>query len=86
MEYKDVEIRCPNCKESLDHDCDVPHSYIELVKGPEFFSTEFSHLKELWYCPNCDNYFEVYYKFDKIVPLIKKEDDVNMGKSSNNKQ
>ena len=70
----EVILQCPHCKGETDHDNSFEHGMtLRRIGGPDDILTGFIELKEIWYCGNCDNMFEVVYKFDKIVPLIRKE-------------
>ena len=71
---KEVILKCPHCDGDTDHDNSCEHgTMLKRVAGSDDILGSFAFLTEIWYCHNCDNMFEVVYKFDKIVPLIRKE-------------
>lgn len=74
MSEKEVILKCPHCNGETDHDNSFEYGMtLKRIAGPDDILTDTIELKEIWYCLNCENLFEVSYKFDKITPLVRKE-------------
>ena len=62
-----MEFRCPHCKSSK--------SLATRVQGPDDlqYQTDVSHIRELWQCMECDEYFFIEFELSNIIPLVVKE-------------
>jgi len=73
---KELILKCPHCNGDTDHDNSFEHGMtLRRVAGPDDIMNGIMELREIWYCGECNNTFEVVYKFDRIVPLVRKESD-----------
>ena len=72
----EVILKCPHCKGEVDHDNSLEHgTMLKRIAGADDILVTFSELRVIWYCPNCDGLFEMLYKFDRIIPLKRSEDE-----------
>ena len=62
---KDVKFHCPHCKS------EGQYSGCQRVQGPDdlLYMENIDHIRELWQCGECDQYFIVIFELKDIIKL-----------------
>jgi hypothetical protein len=68
-----IELDCPNCKKIVDKSPDMLDARVERCAGPDDICHDdgMHILKELWYCPWCESYFQCIYELKEVYALAK---------------
>jgi len=65
-----MDFMCPHCRDKF--------GTASRVQGPDDlqYLSDINHIRELWQCNECDNYFIIEFSLSKITALAEKEPDM----------